>query len=156
MLDAGATRPRNGRGLRTRLAWLGPLIALALPACSGGEARTPVYPVKGTLQFKGQPAAGAFVVFHSVGPTGSPEDERPTSLVGPDGSFTLTTFDPGDGAPEGEYVVTVEWRKLVGKGNDVAAGPNVIPQAYGDPKTSPLRAKVAAAENDLPPFQITK
>lgn len=118
------------------------------------ESRAPVFPVRGQLSFEGQSAPGAFVVFHSVEDTG--DEPRPIAHVGPDGSFQLTTYDKDDGAPSGEYAVTVEWRKLVTKGEEAEAGPNVIPGRYAKPETTPLKVTVAEAPNDLPPLQLTK
>jgi hypothetical protein len=66
----------------------------------------------------------------------------------------VTTFDGNDGAPEGEYVVTVQWYKPVRQNNEVVGGPNVLPAKYASAKTSDLRITVAAGENRLNPIQI--
>jgi hypothetical protein len=41
----------------------------------------------------------------------------PRGRVAADGSFQLTTYEDGDGAPEGEYAVLIEWPKK-GPGKD--------------------------------------
>jgi hypothetical protein len=135
---------------------LGLTAALMTGGCAKEDAaRAPVFPVHGQVSFKGQPTPGAFVVFHPVEDAGD-EPIRPTGQVEPDGSFSLTTYDKGDGAPPGEYSVTVEWRKLVTKGEEAEAGPNVLPDLYSKPETTPLKVTVAEEPNDLPPLQITK
>src|SRR5690606_34763219 len=59
-----------------------------------------------------------------------------------------------DGAPAGEYVVTVEWYKPIKQAGDVVACPNVIPRKYASPKTSPVVSKVAEGTTEFPPTQI--
>lgn len=145
-------RSRRVPGLGARVLVLGS--ALTALACSGGDDRVPVFPVEGKLLFKGKPAPGAFVVFHPADRDPKVAAVRPSAQVSPDGSFRLTTYEAQDGAPASDYVVTVEWRKLVGKGNDVIAGPNVIPSKYGRPETSDLKFKVARGPNVLPPLEI--
>ena len=106
------------------------------------------------MTFEGEPATGAFVVLHPVGHE-LPTKSRPTARVGQDGSFRLGTFSAGDGAPEGEYTLTVEWRKLVKKEGDTLPGPNVMPKQYGSPKTSDLHVKVAKGKNEWEPLQLS-
>jgi hypothetical protein len=106
----------------------------------------------------GKPAAGATVVFHPV----EGLDQRilrPAGVVQEDGSFTLRCYDPQicptpkDGAPAGEYRVTVNWLPP-----DYAEYRNILPDKlqgrYVDPKTSGLRATVKAEPNELPAFQL--
>jgi hypothetical protein len=84
-----------------RLPRLSAFLALAaLLGTSCGPGRTPVHPVSGQVFFAGKPTPGAVVVFHPVG-TEDPQGPRPSGKVQEDGSFSLTTFTPGDGAPEG-------------------------------------------------------
>lgn len=132
--------------------------------CSGADGREPTYPVQGAVKFKGDPASGAFVVFHRNGapvtlgpakPDGTPADPiNPNAQISPDGSFALTTFRGGDGAPAGDYVVTLQWHKSVLQDGAPVAGPNVIPPEYGDPKTSPLKYTVKPEQNTLEPWNI--
>ena len=94
----------------------------------------PVHPVVGAIQFRGQPADGAFVSLHPKNATeGVP---NPRATVAKDGSFVVSTYDGNDGAPEGDYVVTVQWYKPVRQGNDLVGGPNVLPPKYASPRTS--------------------
>ncbi len=133
--------------------------AAAFVGCSDadGAAKSPVFPVKGTVRFEGEPAAGAFVVFHPRS-AAKPDAEAPrsTGKVQPDGTFELTTTSQADGAPAGEYAVTVQWTRLIRQGGDAVAGPNVIPSIYAKPETTPLKVTVKDAPNQLDPFNITK
>ena len=133
---------------------LGSVLTAALVGCSGGEGRVPVYPVAGKVTVKGETPAGALVVFHPAG--GSADAVRPTGKVRDDGTFAVTTYDGEDGAPAGDYAVTVQWNKLVKKGNDYQAGPNAVPQPYSHPDATPWKVKIAAARNDLEPRDLVK
>jgi hypothetical protein len=82
------------------------VVVFLLAGCRNPEpARVAVYPVEGKVLVGGVPAAYAHVTFHPVDGAA----HLPVGRAGPDGLFTLATFAPGDGAPAGEYVVTVVW-----------------------------------------------
>ena len=127
----------------------------ALAGCGQqGPARVPVFKTTGKVLFQNQPVAGALVVLHPRG--AAPDAPRPTAQVKPDGTFEATTFDSGDGAPAGEYIVTVQWfpaRKVAG---DFVPGPNVLPKKYSTPETSDLIVRVAEAENSLRPITLSR
>jgi hypothetical protein len=135
---------------------LGSVLALVFVASSGcGKAETktvPVFPVEGVITFKGQPMPGAFVTLHPKAP--SPDVPAPRANVGADGAFKLTTFAGGDGAPEGEYVLTVLWYKPVQQGTDIVAGPNVIPNKYTKAETSDKVIHITAGPNTLEPIRL--
>jgi len=82
------------------------VVFLTVAGCRGpAPPHVAVYPVEGRLLVSGVPAADAHITFHPLDGHGVPVIGR----TGRDGSFTLTTFTPGDGAPAGEYSVTVVW-----------------------------------------------
>jgi hypothetical protein len=132
--------------------------------CGGADDREPTYPVQGAIRFQGEPASGAFVVFHregspvTQGPAKSEgttaEPINPSAQVNPDGSFLVTTFRGGDGAPAGDYRVTVQWHKSILQDDTPVAGPNVLPPEYGDPKTTPLKVTVKPEANTVEPWTI--
>jgi hypothetical protein len=121
--------------------------------CAKDNGRKPVYPVTGHVFLDGKPMPRAFLVFHPIGE--GADAPRPTGHAEDDGSFTLSTYDSGDGAPAGEYTVTVEWRRLATK-DDEGPPPNLLHARYGKPSTSGLHASIAEGENDLRPFQLKR
>ena len=133
------------------------LALLALPALAVfvgcQEVRVPVFPVSGRVTYQGKPAAGAQVVLHAVTPP-EEDDVAPSGIVQSDGTFTTTAYEPGDGAPQGEYVATVQWFKLVTGAGGSGAGPNILPQKYASPKTSPIKVSVNGGPTEIPPIDI--
>lgn len=128
------------------------MLALAHASCSTRTDRPPLYPVKGQVLYEGKPAAGAVVVFH--GTDGAEANaSRPRGKADPQGNFALSTYEAGDGAPAGDYVATVEWRRV-----DVhpAQGGSLLPPAYADPKLSKLKVTVVAGTNDFVVLRLTR
>lgn len=139
----------------TRVAFIGLLSVIAVTIVGCGEAptgRVPLHSVQGQITFKGQPIPGAFVTFHpKIAQEGVP---TPWASVSNTGSFMLSTFNSSDGAPAGDYVVTVQWYKPIGKGADVVAGPNVIPRKYTATSTSDINVRIASGDNQLSPIGL--
>jgi hypothetical protein len=125
---------------------------LLLAGSSGcGEARVPVYPVTGKVTFQGKPPVGAQVVLHSVNPTAA-NDIAPTGTVKSDGSFAISAYDDGDGAPQGDYVATIQWFKIIPEQG--GRGPNVLPARYASAKSSPVRVSVSGSPTNVDPIII--
>ena len=130
-------------------------MVLLLSSC-GKADRKSVYSVRGQVfDGKNRPAVGALVIFHPVD-RDDPEPTKPLAYVDDKGAFSLTTYESGDGAPEGEYVVTIEWRPK--SASPFAAnkeGEDRLHGRYSDPKTSNLRFKIEKrADNVLPAIQV--
>lgn len=128
-----------------------PLTLGAAAGCSDRGGREPVFPVQGLVLYQGKPAVGAQVVFHPVG-KGNPAAIRPSGQVDGTGKFTLTSYASGDGAPQGDYEVTVEY--WVAKNERPAV--NQLPSRYRLGRSSGLRASIAAGENQLPAFKLSR
>ncbi|HVT27173.1 MAG TPA: hypothetical protein VHE81_04075 [Lacipirellulaceae bacterium] len=137
--------------------------AAGLPLILGcGDGKIARYPVRGKILVDGRPAEGAMVIFCPVG--GSPEfqHERPFGVADAEGKFELRTFQPGDGAPAGEYKVMARWlapksRAAVQSADqDRGAGgsPDILGGRYFNPNTTPLTAKVEKQSNELAPFEL--
>lgn len=124
--------------------------ALALLACSCG-GREPVYPVRGkVLDAGGRPAVGALVVFHPVAAGAA----RAVARADADGNFALTTYAEGDGAPAGEYVVTIEW-PAARKSPFEPEGPDRLQGRLRDSKTSKIRFRVEKnSDNEVPAIRL--
>lgn len=112
------------------------------------EARKPVHPVRGQVLVGGKAAVGAFVLFiPALEPPNTP-DPRPRATVNEDGSFALSTYGAEDGAPAGEYLVTVTWS---GPGSD---DQDKLGGRYGNRATTPLKATVKEGPNEIPVFKL--
>ena len=104
------------------------------PGGQRGEEVGERFPVKGTVTFKGEPLAEGRIEFRPTEPGG----RAATGMIR-DGRFTLTTVEPNDGSFPGTYKVTIG-----------SLDRNVkIPARYSNPDTTPLRCKIAAAQNTL-------
>ena len=131
---------------------------VTLSAC-GGDGRIPVHAVRGQVLFDGRPTPNALIVFHPVADPGR-DVPRPSAKVGDDGSFALTTFAGKDGAPEGEYKVTIQWfastaPKTAREGENYAIV-NRLPNRYATAQATPLTARITRGDNDIPAFRLSK
>lgn len=132
----------------------GPLVlVLTAVGCAGpvAPAPVPVYPVAGKLIVSDRPAGGAKLMFHPVSKGDAPL--YPVGVTAADGTFHLTTRAPGDGAPEGEYVVTMIWPHD-GLVLDECACIDLqthdrLCGLYADPATSRLRATVRPERTEI-------
>lgn len=121
----------------------------ATAGCGQGESRLPTHKVTGKVVKNGAGIPNATVIFHAKNP---PKDfVKPRAISTVDGTFVLTTYESGDGAPVGEYEVTLEqWLN----DNPQVGATNRLPQKLGSPDTSGIKATVAANENTLAPFEV--
>jgi hypothetical protein len=132
------------------------LAALAVAGCSSDKlksTRPKVVQTGGVVNFNGQPLEGALVTF-----TNTTLKVSSVGRTDASGKFSLTTFDPGDGAVPGSQQVSVSKVKV-----NARADPNVdrtavdskqqknepgperqwqIPERYGSMATSGLTADV--------------
>jgi hypothetical protein len=86
-----------------RLTWF---VALAVAGCS--DSPYELAPVQGRVTIEGQPLAHAKLMFSPVDAADNLNPGKPAfGLVQEDGSYSLTTFHPNDGAVVGEHWVTI-------------------------------------------------
>jgi hypothetical protein len=126
----------------------GAVLALVLVGC--GDARKPVFPVRGKMLFRGNPAVGALVVFNPVGES-DPKAVKPQGLVESDGSFEVSTYGEKDGATPGEYIVTFVWMIEDAK---TKSDWSPLPPSWMQPEQSNLRVTIKDGPNELQPFQL--
>ena len=92
-----------------------------------------------------------------MGPS-TPQQERPRAVVEDDGSFSVSTFAAKDGAPAGDYAVSINWKsktvKTPGRKGPAKKVPTNFPKRYENPKTSGLVVRVQEGPNELRPFDI--
>lgn len=126
--------------------------SFALVGC--GSKGPTLHPVKGkVVGADGKPLEHATVVFHPVGAT-DPNLSRPRAKVAADGTFTLSTVGTDDGAPPGEYKVTVEQWLAGPRSDDPPA--NRLPAKYASPDQSGLTATVGSGPTELQPFVVKR
>jgi len=137
------------------------LLALLLPTAGCGSSqnrdRVPVFPTKGSVKLEGTSPKGALIVLHPKNGKHSSDGYtlRPHGTIRGDGTFELTSYETNDGAPVGEYAVTLELRKVIKFPNGGAGpGPNLVPKKYTKPDTSPLLVQIQSGPNDLPPLVV--
>jgi hypothetical protein len=86
------------------------LVVIALTGCAKG----PTYvPVTGTVKYKDGTVPAGDIASVSFQPAAAgPDTKGASGSINPqDGTFTLSTINPGDGARPGEYDVTVNVMK---------------------------------------------
>src|SRR5262245_35440518 len=129
------------------LLWL----ALVLPGCGSGEV--PVFPVRGrVLDKQGNPAAGALVVLQPLG--AEAKSTRAVGRTDDNGEFKLTTNKENDGAPAGEFAVTVTWPTPKKTPFD-AEGPDKLGGALATAEKSKLRFTVEKRpDNEIPVINL--
>lgn len=133
------------------LAGVGPVI---LSGC--GSAKQPweiTHPASGQVTFNGYPIKGAQVVLTPVDPK-IPVTVRPTGETDESGKFVLGTQDKSDGAPEGDYKVTVTWTPLDNSTGSPVRGSNLIPPQYSQLDQTQLQVKVAKGGSQFQTFEI--
>lgn len=126
--------------------------ATVLAGCGAGMSVPATVPVKGVVKYKGKPARGVRVMFHPQG--GAPiKSFVPIGDTGPDGSFTLSTGAPLNGAPLGAYLVTFE-RPILDPAKSVETEIDGFKGKYSDPAQSKWTVTIASGENSLKPFEL--
>ena len=123
------------------------LLPLAGCARHGPSLPEPV-PARGKVLLpSGQPLRAGRVQFNRL----DPPNVDAFGDVAADGSFTLTTYKPDDGAVPGRYVVTISPYNYRHKsGSPVRAeGAAQIPAKYLEAETSKLEVEITDGENVL-------
>jgi hypothetical protein len=122
-------------------------IVFLLPACGNPRGWPQRHPVRATVLFEGKPPVGATVILRPAA-----EEARtvsPQGKVAADGSVVFTTYESGDGAAAGDYVLTAFWFKGDGP-------PNLLPERYRDPETSKIPVHIEPGPNDLGQVKLAR
>src|SRR5262249_7274491 len=106
--------------------------------------------VNGVLLIGEMPATKASLAFHPLTGIGR---VRPVAITREDGSYRLTTYAHNDGAPEGDYGVTVVWPDDSipfdeCEGHDPAIHDR-LRGFYASPTSTTLRATVRSGANRI-------
>ncbi|MHC2066959.1 carboxypeptidase-like regulatory domain-containing protein [Bremerella sp. T1] len=97
----------------------------------------------------GQAVTGGRITFTSQNPPVSA-----SSRIAPDGSYELSSVEPGDGAPAGRYQVTIVSKVSSAGGDDrsgrsIATSKSLVHEKYADLRTSELTAEVNPGANSI-------
>lgn len=126
------------------------LTVLCLSGCGRGQ---PVYPVHGQIVYSdGSPAtdlAGFTVTFESVeqGATSEQAGIGGWGIVQPDGTFTIGTFRPNDGALPGRHRVAISPEPDLS--DEAAPTEPPISLQYAAIETSGLECEVTPGRNEI-------
>ena len=131
-------------------------VLLAVLGCGADDGRIEVYPVHGKVLVKGQPAEGATVTFYSTTTGGeATKAPIPTATTDANGEFHLRSYEENDGAPAGEFKVTVVWpAPPPANASGIFEVKDRLASRFADPQKTTLSAKVAEGENEIPPFEL--
>ncbi|MFG0262117.1 MAG: hypothetical protein ACF788_06990 [Novipirellula sp. JB048] len=117
------------------------LLALTSSGCSGAtDQREEMVEIRGRVHVDGEPAPELIVKLY---PQGS-EASISTGITSEDGSFVISTYRQGDGAPPGEYRVGCEWGTY-DRGKRMYTG-DQLGGRYASPENSGIVWNVTAGE----------
>jgi hypothetical protein len=123
------------------------------PGCDHGD-RLKTYPVKGTITFPdGRPFSGgneSFIVFESI-----EHSMNATGVIDADGTFSLGTYEPSDGAVAGDHRVSITPPTPAGDPDQMRAAP-LIHAKYRNLDTSGLQVTVEAIRSNHIPITVTR
>ncbi len=138
-----------------RLGALVVLFAVAAglaPGCGKKSNRLPVFPAKGQVLVGGKPAKGVFVYLWPASAEGT-DAYCPNGQTDDAGNFTLSTYDPGDGAPAGDYKITAEWPARFNVITNRWEG-DKLKGKFTDSKNSAFSVTIKKEPNELPPISL--
>jgi hypothetical protein len=127
------------------------LLLIVLAAGCKRNERVQTYPTKGQLFINNKAPKGAIVGLHPVSSDFDMRKSRPAAPVLEDGSFAFSTYDVKDGAPTGEYIVTIFWYQHP---DSPEQGEDRLMGKYSDPKKSSIRVTIKEGGNELEPIKL--
>jgi hypothetical protein len=164
-----ARRPSRSWVANGALARASALVALILGVGCGGEDRLEVSQVRGRVVYKGRGVPRATVIFF---PQGATVDEvgtmRPFAYADDEGNFELKTYVDGDGAPPGDYRVSIIASSTTAPGQltkDRSGGaaapapgiqiPATVTRKFANVDSAGIQVQVKEGENNLDPFELS-
>lgn len=122
--------------------------------CSGSSQNwEKTHAASGVVTLKGRPISDAQLYFFPQD-VQLPETVRPKAQSSEGGKFEVWTYAQGDGAPAGNYKVTVVRNAVVVSQNTIVAKTNDLPGKYSTVDTSDIVVAIAAGQNELPPIDL--
>jgi len=145
---------------------LGVAATAVILGCGDDSGLPTRYKVSGKVTYKGQPVPKGTVVFEPTNPP-MPQGRVANGSI-ENGSYTLTTSTPNDGALPGDYKVIImssdldaaALAKQQGQGGllhqgdeghvkAIKASKNPLPEKYAQSSNTPLKATVKAQSNSI-------
>lgn len=151
---------KNQKTLKTAMGMLLSVVLLTGCSSEGENGQLPVFPVSGKIMVDGKNPKDAVVMLYNLENNKVAKEPilpRPKAVVREDGSFAISTYRTGDGAPEGEYVMVVTWKgdlKEYDQDDDeevIDRLPELVPKEYTLPVKSKLRVTVKKDEENVIP-----
>ncbi len=132
-----------------------PLMLMLLVVGCGDDGLGRRYPVSGRVTRGGQPVTNGTVNFM---PVDLKQGRSASGEIGSDGSYSLTTVNPGDGALVGDYRVIISLAEVAGLERTPGGIPilnqpkkvrvkNLVSPKYSDPSQTVLKFKVEPHTN---------
>ena len=121
------------------------ICSLLLLGCKENNNRKPTFPVTGTVHVDGMPVEGIRVEIQDVKGLDPKQPTYSSAFTDAAGKFALSTYENGDGVPEGEYALTYMWGKL-NVMSMAYGGPDKLNNKYSDAKNTPFKIKVEAGK----------
>ena len=114
-----------------------------------GPPRKETYPVTGQVYVDGEPVEYLAVTCHDTQGMDAVMPTTSSAFTAQDGTFSISTYESGDGIPEGEYVLTFMWGQM-NRLSGAYGGPDKLKNRYTDPTRSEFRLSVEPGKrNDL-------
>ncbi len=133
------------------------VLLIVVSGCGKNDGRVKVYPTSGKVLVRGTPAEGARVVFYPVSEElKKPGMPIPYGSTDSSGNFKLRSYDADDGAPEGDYNISIVWLDVPpdkAEENPLSAKDRLAGK-YSNPQTSKLTTKVEKGGGEIPAFDL--
>jgi hypothetical protein len=146
---------------REYFLWLCTMVGIcgAVIVTAGCHKEKPVlvcYPVTGRILVNGKPPLRAEVRLRPKVPIPDPlkRSIEPYAYVNPDGSFEVGTYSGDDGAPPGDYAVTLTWPKITIEGGEESIGPDQLKGKFANPEHPITRVHVEENETRIPLIKL--
>lgn len=143
----------------SRICRLALLAVAASSGCGGRDYETiPTHPVTGRVTVNGVPAKGSIIRFTPKTPQpGAKYPLTPSGKANEEGVYQLTTYEGPDGAPTGDYLVTIEWPDADWRppgGGMPPPPPDRLKGRFADPTRSTIEVSVVEGDNQVKPIVL--
>ncbi len=126
------------------------LLTTSLAGC-GSDWKSRTYPTSGFARINGEIPEGAMIILHGIKQKPDVRNSTPWGVVNSTGQYKLTTYEFYDGAPIGEYAVTLCWKW----DNKDPHSPDRLNNAFFTPDKSVATVTIQKGSNELPPIELT-